>query len=148
MQAMGALITDLHDKGLLDQTLVVLASEFGRMSRINDNDGRGHQNREFTGTTTATTSNARHLGQRPSNRPLSRYWQTSMSRGCWNRRWWCWAPSSAAHLGSTTTTGPTRPSGHVPAGRGWDQQDYVIGWDTHSDNFEGTQVQWPSWTRR
>ena len=82
MQAMGALITDLHDKGLLDQTLVVLASEFGRMSRINDNDGRGHQNREFTGTTTATTSNARHLGQRPSNRPLSRYWQTSMSRGC------------------------------------------------------------------
>ena len=30
-------------KGLLDQTLVVLGTEFGRMPRINDNDGRDHE---------------------------------------------------------------------------------------------------------
>ncbi len=33
---------DLQAKGLLAQTLVVLGTEFGRTSRINDNDGRDH----------------------------------------------------------------------------------------------------------
>ena len=39
-QAMIALLEDRQAKGLLDQTLVVLESEFGRTPRINDNDGR------------------------------------------------------------------------------------------------------------
>ena len=38
----------IQAKGLLDQTLVVLGSEFGRRSRINDNDGRDHHSTAFT----------------------------------------------------------------------------------------------------
>ena len=34
--------TDLHAKGLLDQTLVVVGTEFGPVSWINDKDGRDH----------------------------------------------------------------------------------------------------------
>ena len=39
-QALTALLADLHAKRLLDQTLVVLRTEFGRTPRINDNDVR------------------------------------------------------------------------------------------------------------
>ena len=39
-QAMSAPPADLQAKGLLDQTLGVLGTEFGRTPRINDNDGR------------------------------------------------------------------------------------------------------------
>ena len=42
---MSALLADLNTKGLLDQTLVVLGGEFGRTSRINDNDGRDHDHK-------------------------------------------------------------------------------------------------------
>jgi hypothetical protein len=41
-QAMSALLEDLHARGLLDQTLVVSAGEFGRTPRINRNVGRDH----------------------------------------------------------------------------------------------------------
>ena len=37
---MSALPADLQGKGLLDQRLVVLGTEFGLKPRINDNDGR------------------------------------------------------------------------------------------------------------
>ncbi len=37
--AIGDPLVDPQAKGLLDQTLVVLGSEFGRTPRINDNDG-------------------------------------------------------------------------------------------------------------
>ena len=47
-QAMSALLADLQAKGLLDQTLVVLGTEFGRTPRINDADGRDHHNKAFT----------------------------------------------------------------------------------------------------
>ena len=40
-QAYAALISDLDDRGLLDETLVVLATEFGRKPQYNGN-GRGH----------------------------------------------------------------------------------------------------------
>ena len=39
---MIAVLADLQPKGLLDQTLVVLATEFGRTPRIHQNDGRDH----------------------------------------------------------------------------------------------------------
>ncbi|MCB1206974.1 MAG: DUF1501 domain-containing protein, partial [Verrucomicrobiae bacterium] len=39
-QGISALLTDLEDRGLLDQTLVVLATEFGRTPKINQNEGR------------------------------------------------------------------------------------------------------------
>jgi len=41
-QALSTLLTDLKEKGLLDSTLVVLCSEFGRSPKINPNSGRDH----------------------------------------------------------------------------------------------------------
>lgn len=41
-RAMGTLLEDLEERGLLDSTLVVLATEFGRTPRINENGGRDH----------------------------------------------------------------------------------------------------------
>jgi hypothetical protein len=41
-QAYSALLADLCDRGLLDETLVLLFSEFGRTPRVNRNAGRDH----------------------------------------------------------------------------------------------------------
>jgi len=41
-QAVAALLDDLHERGLLDETLVVATGEFGRTPRINNNRGRDH----------------------------------------------------------------------------------------------------------
>ena len=41
-QALSALITDLDQRGLLDQTLVLPTAEFGRTPAINRNAGRDH----------------------------------------------------------------------------------------------------------
>jgi uncharacterized protein (DUF1501 family) len=48
-QAMATLISDLERRGLLEETLVVLATEFGRTPRINENDGRDHFPKAFSG---------------------------------------------------------------------------------------------------
>ena len=47
-QALSALITDLERRGLLNETLVVLTSEFGRTPDINQNGGRDHYPKAFT----------------------------------------------------------------------------------------------------
>ena len=44
-QAVGALIVDLDQRGLLDRTLVVMMGEFGRTPKINPNAGRDHHSR-------------------------------------------------------------------------------------------------------
>jgi hypothetical protein len=41
-QAFSALLEDLHERGLLDDTLVVAMGEFGRTPRINSQQGREH----------------------------------------------------------------------------------------------------------
>ncbi|MFT5522480.1 MAG: hypothetical protein ACI9G1_002762 [Pirellulaceae bacterium] len=41
-RAVGVLIQDLADRGMLDDTLVVTAGEFGRTPKINANQGRDH----------------------------------------------------------------------------------------------------------
>jgi len=41
-QAFAALILDLEERGLLDETLVLLASEFGRTPKLNPEGGRDH----------------------------------------------------------------------------------------------------------
>jgi hypothetical protein len=41
-QALSALLTDLHDRGLLERTLVVALGEFGRSPKINGMAGREH----------------------------------------------------------------------------------------------------------
>jgi len=44
----ATLLTDLKARGLLDSTLVVLGSEFGRTPRINENRGRDHYPKVFS----------------------------------------------------------------------------------------------------
>lgn len=48
-QALGTLLGDLEDRGILDETMVVLASEFGRTPNINQNAGRDHYPKAFSG---------------------------------------------------------------------------------------------------
>jgi hypothetical protein len=43
-QALSALLDDLHDRGLLESTLVVAVGEFGRTPKINARAGRDHWN--------------------------------------------------------------------------------------------------------
>lgn len=47
-RALSALIQDLDSSGLLDETLVVLATEFGRTPAVNVNEGRDHYPQAFT----------------------------------------------------------------------------------------------------
>ncbi len=47
-QAFATLIRDLDGRGLLDSTLVCIASEFGRTPKINGNAGRDHWPKVFT----------------------------------------------------------------------------------------------------
>jgi hypothetical protein len=48
-QALSALMDDLQAKGLLDSTLIVVATEFGRTPKINQNAGRDHHPGVFSG---------------------------------------------------------------------------------------------------
>lgn len=47
-KALSALLSDLDRRGLLDDTLVVLATEFGRTPEINTNEGRDHHPQAFS----------------------------------------------------------------------------------------------------
>ena len=47
-QAYAALIRDLDDRGLLDSTIVMVTSEFGRTPKINKDAGRDHWPRVFS----------------------------------------------------------------------------------------------------
>lgn len=49
-QAYAALITDLEQRGLLDSTLVMLSTEFGRTPKINNTAGRDHWPKVFSVT--------------------------------------------------------------------------------------------------
>jgi Protein of unknown function (DUF1501) len=47
-QTLSALIEDLHDRGLLDRTIVYCAGEFGRTPKVNKNAGRDHWARSMS----------------------------------------------------------------------------------------------------
>ncbi len=47
-QAYSALISDLHDRGLLNDTLVIAMGEFGRTPKLNARGGRDHWPRVFS----------------------------------------------------------------------------------------------------
>lgn len=47
-QALSALVADLERRGLLDETLIVLATEFGRPPEFDGQGGRGHQSAAFS----------------------------------------------------------------------------------------------------
>ena len=46
--ALSTLLIDLQRRGMLDDTLVVLATEFGRTPEINANEGRDHHPQAFS----------------------------------------------------------------------------------------------------
>ncbi len=46
--AMSTLITDLEEKRMLDKTLIVITTEFGRPPEFDSGGGRGHQGTAFT----------------------------------------------------------------------------------------------------
>ena len=48
-RALGQLLADLSQRGLLKKTMVVLATEFGRTPTINQNRGRDHYPKAFSG---------------------------------------------------------------------------------------------------
>ena len=48
-RGIGALASDLEKRGLLQDTLIVVATEFGRTPRINQNAGRDHYPKAFSG---------------------------------------------------------------------------------------------------
>src|SRR5207302_11391762 len=49
-QALSALLSDLSERGLLDETLVLVMGEFGRTPKINNADGgrRDHWSRAYS----------------------------------------------------------------------------------------------------
>ena len=47
-QALSSLLEDLDKRGMLDETLVVLATEFGRTPNVNVNGGRDHYPKAFS----------------------------------------------------------------------------------------------------
>lgn len=47
-QGLATLISDLEERGLLDQTLIVATGEFGRTPKINENAGRDHWSAVFS----------------------------------------------------------------------------------------------------
>ena len=80
-QSYSALLEDLHQRGLLETTLVITAGEFGRTPRINDNKrgpGRDHWGRCFSltmgggGVKTGTVVGASDkYSSSPADRPVS-----------------------------------------------------------------------------
>ena len=48
-KAFATLVTDLEQNHLLDSTLVVIATEFGRPAEFDSGGGRGHQPQAFSG---------------------------------------------------------------------------------------------------
>jgi uncharacterized protein (DUF1501 family) len=47
-QAFAALIRDLEDRKMLDSTLIMVSSEFGRTAKINKDEGRDHWPKVFS----------------------------------------------------------------------------------------------------
>lgn len=77
-QSLSALVTELELRGLLDETLIVVATEFGRPPEFDGQGGRGHQSAAFsaalfggglaTGQVIGTTD---ELGRAVVDRPIS-----------------------------------------------------------------------------
>ena len=77
-QALAALLADLDERGLLDETLVVVMGEFGRTPKLNTAGGRDHWPRAFSvllagggvrGGQVVGRTDAR--GESPADRPVT-----------------------------------------------------------------------------
>ncbi len=77
-RALSALLDDLHDRGLLETTLIVAVGEFGRTPKINDRAGRDHWNTCYSALLAGggvrggqvIGASDRH-GEQPVNRPIT-----------------------------------------------------------------------------
>ena len=77
-QALHAMVVDLEQKKLLDKTLIVVATEFGRPASFDGGGGRGHHSKSYsmvlaggglkTGQAIGTTD---ELGMKITDRPVS-----------------------------------------------------------------------------
>ena len=77
-QGFAALINDLHERGLLDSTLVVAVGEFGRTPRINNKAGRDHWEHCYSALLAGggvrpglVVGESDRRAERPHNRPLT-----------------------------------------------------------------------------
>lgn len=77
-QSVAALIDDLEQHKLLDSTLIVIATEFGRPPEFDGGGGRGHQSTAFSGAffggglkTGQVIGTTDELGKRIVDRPVS-----------------------------------------------------------------------------
>ena len=77
-QALGALTDDLEERGMLEETLIVVMGEFGRTPKLNTAGGRDHWPRVFSvalagggvrGGQVLGASDA--VGERPAERPIT-----------------------------------------------------------------------------
>jgi hypothetical protein len=76
--ALSALVLDLEQHKLLDKTLIVVASEFGRPARFDSGGGRGHQSKAFSVVLAGgglkngmTIGETNELGEEIVSRPVS-----------------------------------------------------------------------------
>jgi hypothetical protein len=77
-RALSALLDDLHDRGLLDSTMVVAVGEFGRTPKINEKAGRDHWNTCYSALVAGAGIRAGRVigasdrrGERPTDRPVT-----------------------------------------------------------------------------
>ncbi|WP_422930939.1 DUF1501 domain-containing protein [Singulisphaera sp. PoT] len=75
--AVAGLVSDLHDRGMLDEVLIIVGGEFGRTPRVNGSGGRDHWPDSMSvvlaggGITTGLAVGATdRKGMRPIQRPL------------------------------------------------------------------------------
>jgi hypothetical protein len=77
-QALSALLDDLHERGLLESTLVIAVGEFGRTPKINDRAGRDHWNTCYSALLAGGGVRGGHVvgasdrrGEQPVDRPVT-----------------------------------------------------------------------------
>ena len=77
-QALSALLDDLHERGLLESTLVVAMGEFGRTPKINDRAGRDHWNTCYSALVAGggvrggrVVGDSDRRGEHPTDRPVT-----------------------------------------------------------------------------
>lgn len=77
-RALSALLDDLHDRRLLETTMVVAVGEFGRMPKINDKAGREHWNNCYSALVAGggirggrAVGSSDKRGENPASRPAT-----------------------------------------------------------------------------
>jgi hypothetical protein len=76
--ALSALVTDLDDRGMLDETLIVVMGEFGRTPKLNTAAGRDHWPRVFSAVMAGggvqggqVIGSSDSVGESPKDRPVT-----------------------------------------------------------------------------